>query len=140
MTRPPSPAVGKKDFRQTAGDFLRHLPQVHEPARSCWTLYPHLIAVEEVIALQGFDQKIIHRQPNWSTPVRIPAEKPSVRFGGHVIHPPFIVIETKDIRVVPMHFREGADPVRREKLVLVEHRGENSLQTLASRNRKQAMV
>src|SRR2546427_7487709 len=61
--------IGKEDSSQPSGDLIGYLLKIHQMARARRELDLEGIAVEVMIALEGFDQQVIHWEPNWPPPV-----------------------------------------------------------------------
>src|SRR5437660_12210560 len=87
--------------------------------------------------LQRLDQEEIHREPDWSTPVRIPAEQCCRRFSGLVIDAVLGSIHVKCIRMLMMESRECANSIPRQKLTLIQHVADNPAQVFLARAGKQ---
>ena len=68
--------VRQKDARESRGQFVRDLLQVHQAAGTGRAFDLKRISIEMVIPLQGFHEQIINREPDRAAPVRIAAKQP----------------------------------------------------------------
>ena len=67
--------------RKLGGDFV----EVHIAAGTCWAFDLEVIAVEIMIALERFDNRVVDGEPNRAAPVGIATERVSRGFAGIVI-------------------------------------------------------
>src|SRR5689334_1723699 len=88
--------------------------------------------------LQGFDQQKIYREPDRSTPVGIAAEEPRGRFAWLVIDAILVAVSAQNVGMLTMDARDGANSIRRKKLVFIEHHFQDSPQLAAVHDRQQA--
>src|SRR5262249_2399837 len=83
--------------------------------------------------------QVVDRKPDRSAPVRVAAEKPTVRLAGHVVNAVLPAVGVEYVGVVLVDPRYRADAIRRQELALVEQIAKNTLEAPARRDREQAM-
>src|SRR6516165_964611 len=74
--RAPAGFVTQKDPRQATGDLLRHLEQVHQPARPGRALDFEVVSVVGEVMHQGADDQRVDRHPDRPAPVELPPNIP----------------------------------------------------------------
>ena len=99
------------------------------------------VAVEVVVALQRLDQQVVDREPDRPAPVGVAAEQAGVRLGRRRSRrgTPGRPWRRTRTGCSSCTWRQRADAVRREELVLVEHVAQHALQPLARRDGQQAV-
>src|SRR5579872_5799592 len=78
---PPPLRVAQKNSRKPPRELCSHLPKIHPVSRVHREFDCQIVAEIVVVALQGFNQQVVHGKPNRSAPVRISAEQSGARFG-----------------------------------------------------------
>src|SRR5215470_5288521 len=90
---------------------------------------------------QGFYQQSIDRYPHGSTPVGVPSEHACIGFARNVLNFEFFAPDPETVRMIQMVTRQGANPIRAEELVFVEHVLEDALQfSLVHHGKQKAFV
>src|SRR5580704_5084662 len=123
--------VTNENVNEAAGDFGSHGPEIHFATRSRREFHFEVLAVVMVVLLQGFDQEIVHREPDRAAPVGIAAENAAGGFGGLVIDAADMVIDLDLVRMIEVIAGEGAHAIGRKEFSFVEHAAENALQLFA---------
>src|SRR6266403_5432324 len=83
----PSPVFSAdKNMPEPFRDFTGHLPQIRVLIRTRRAWHLKILAIIVVKFLQRFDEQIVDRHPNWSTPVRVASEYTRRRFRGFIVH------------------------------------------------------
>ena len=108
-------------LRQPARKFTRDLLERHHVSRTGRAFDLERFAVKEVITLERFDDEKIDREPNRSAPVRVAAEKIAGSLTRDIVDAMFFVARAEDVGLLAMDARNGAQAMRREKFVFVEH-------------------
>ena len=93
-----------------------------------------------MITFQRFDDEKVNRKPDRPAPVRIAAEQITRPLARNVVHAVFVVAHAKDVRMIAMDARDGAQTVGREEFVFIEHVAQGALQSLACWNRQHAIA
>src|SRR5262245_56350373 len=83
MARAAALLVPKKDPRKTRGDLDGHVSEVHFPSGPRRALDDERISIEMVVALEGFNQEVVHGEPDGAAPVGVSTKEGRVRFRGH---------------------------------------------------------
>src|SRR5207253_566188 len=122
---------------QSSGEFSCYLPQREHVSRASWKFHFEVIAEVVMKLLQRLHQQIVYRKPNWAAPVRIAAEQASGRFTRLVVHAVLHRVHAEFVRMLMIESRNGANPVRRQEFILIQHVAKNSPQLIAVGNRKQ---
>src|SRR5712691_6760904 len=73
--RPAALLILKEYARHTARQFSRHFPQGHHLSRPGRELDLELVPEVVMELLERLDQQVVHREPDRSTPVGVPAEQ-----------------------------------------------------------------
>src|SRR5277367_4567579 len=121
VNRSPARRIAQEDPRQPIGNFSRYLKEVHQIARSRWTLDFEVVSVIEIERQEGADEQRIHRHPYGTTPVRISAKHTGVGFGRQIVHAVFLAFDIDDIGMFVVKSRQCADSVRTEEFFFIEH-------------------
>jgi acyl-CoA synthetase (NDP forming) len=114
--------------------------EVHALAAAGRALDGEPIAVVVVIALEGLDDQIVHREPHRAAPVGVAAEQAGVGLAGRVADLVAAVVDVEVIGLVGVGPRQRADAVGRQKLALVEHVAQDALEPVAAGDREQAVL
>src|SRR5580658_3166200 len=130
--------VTNENVNEAAGDFGRHFPEIYFASRSRREFHFEVLAVVMVVLLQGFDQEIVHREPDGAAPVGIAAKNAAGGFGGFVVYAVDVAIDLDFIGMIEVVARERANAIGRQKLGFVKHAAEDALQLFTIRERKQA--
>src|SRR6266852_9837490 len=72
--------IVKENARHAARQFARHFPKGHHLSRAGRELDLELVPEVVMKLLERLDQQVVHREPDRSTPVGVPAEKSGRRF------------------------------------------------------------
>src|SRR5262245_48260688 len=86
---------------------------------------------------QSLYQQSIDRYPDRSTPVGVPPEHTCFGFGRNILNFEFLASDPETVRMIQMITRQGANPVRAEELLFVEHVFKDAFQFSLVRYRKQ---
>src|SRR5262245_4409141 len=109
--RPPARPISQKDPSEPMGDVPGHLEQVHDLARTGWTLDFESVAVIQIERHQGADQQGVHGHPYRTAPVGVATEHAGVRFCRQIVHPIFLSIHIEEVRMLGMGAGERPYPV-----------------------------
>ena len=71
--------------------------------------------------LKRLDQQKVYREPHGSAPVGVPAEQPGGRVRRLIIHPMLHPIHMEQVGMVLVEARQGANSVRRQEFLLIQH-------------------
>jgi hypothetical protein len=93
-----------------------------------------------MVALQRLDQQVVDRKPDRPAPVGVAAEEAGGGLARLVVHPMFLAIEPEDVRPVAVGAGKGADAVRREELIFIQHVAQDALELLARRDGQQPVA
>src|SRR5262249_8073886 len=129
VTGPSSGGVGEEEARQATPDLACRLQQADVSARPRRQLHQQVVAVEVVVALQSLDEEVVEREPDGTSPVRVPSEDADGGLARHVAHAEVLALELALEGAARVDAGERADSPRREELVLVEQVAEQALET-----------
>ena len=132
--------VGEKDAGEARAKFEGDLTEIHHAPRSGRAFDLEAVSIEMVVAFEGLEDEEVYREPDRPTPVRVAAEEASSGFAGVIVDAVFDSTNVDDIRIILVKLRNGAQPVRREEFIFIEHVFEHSFQSRARRDREQTVV
>src|SRR5260370_1270267 len=121
VNRPPSRLIAQEYPRQPISNFSRDFEQVHDLARACWAFDLEGVAVIQIELHQGSKQQYVHWHPYGPTPVGVPAEHASVRFGRKIVHPVFLATHIENIRMLGMEAGYCPYSVVAQEFALIQH-------------------
>src|SRR6266853_4708495 len=121
VNRPPPRFSSQKDSRQPIGNFSPYLKEVHQFARACWAFDLERVAVIQIELHQGSKQQYVHWHPYGPTPVGVPAEHASVRFGRKIVHSVFLATHIENIRMLGMEAGYCPYSVVAQEFFLIKH-------------------
>src|SRR6266851_7266768 len=128
---PTAVRIAQENVGQTPRNLRSYLPQIGLRGRVRGAFDFEILAVIVVKFLEGFDEEIIHRKPDWSAPVRIAAKQSSRGLSGFVVDAIGISVHVNFVGMVFVVARKGAHAIRREEFRLVKHAVEHTLEMLA---------
>src|SRR5262245_3413506 len=67
---------GEEERGESSRELARDFTERHPMARSGGALHGELITIEVVVALERFDEEIVHRKPDRAPPVRVATKQP----------------------------------------------------------------
>src|SRR5207302_4492004 len=103
----------QKDVRQAARKLMRHLREIHLPARADRALDRESLAVKVMVALERLDEEVVQRKPDRSSPVGVAPKEARIRFSWKVLDPELLALVVKDIGPAFMHARKGTETMGR---------------------------
>ena len=106
-------------------------------ARAGRVLDLEVIAVEPVVALEGFDHQVVDRHPDRAAPVGVAAEHRRGRLGRLIVDRGLVALGVELVGMIAVVGRQRAQPVRGQELGLVEQLGEQPLQLVRPGHRQQ---
>src|SRR5258708_4897034 len=74
VTRAPAFFIREENAGESQVKFLSDLLQVHQPPGARGAFHPQMVAVEMMVSFERLDEQVIERKPNWTAPIRVPAE------------------------------------------------------------------
>src|SRR5580692_1919461 len=120
-----------ENMNEAAGNLGGDFPEVRFTARARREFDFEVLTVIVMVFLQGFDQEIVHREPDRSTPVGIAAKNAAGGFGGLVIDAADVAIDLDFGRVIEVIAGKRANTIGRKEFGFGEHAGEDALQLFA---------
>ena len=127
-------------LRQPAADLLGDLVERHLTPGARRTLDREVVAVVRVVLEQRPDDQRVDRHPDRPAPVGVAAEHAAVGLRRQVRHPIVLVADTEHVRMLLVVPGDGADAVRAQELVLVEHPGQHATQLRFVQDRREQAV
>src|SRR5262249_36274961 len=76
------------------------LAEIAQPSGAGRAFHLQGVSVVEVVIVQCTNEKVVHRKPDRSAPVRVAAKKTVVRLAGHVLDAKLLAVDVEDIRVL----------------------------------------
>src|SRR5580704_7527020 len=120
-----------ENMNEAAGNLGGDFPEVRFAARARREFDFEVLTVIVMVFLQGFDEEIVHREPDRSTPVGIAAKNAAGGFGGLVIDAADVAIDLDFVRVIEVIAGKRANTIGRKEFGFVEHAAEDALQLFA---------
>src|SRR5258708_20708282 len=68
---PAATRIAEKNVNEPPGNFRGYLPEIGFGAGMRGALHLKIFAVVVVKFLEGFDEEIIHREPDWTAPIQL---------------------------------------------------------------------
>src|SRR5207248_5093166 len=87
--------------------------------------------------LQRLNEKIVHREPNGATPVRIASEQACAGFTRLILDAIGSSVHAENVRPLLMSTRQRPNPKWREEFVLIQHELEHAAKLIAVDDREQ---
>src|SRR6185369_5081199 len=127
-----APALGipREGADEPLGNFSTHLEQIHQLARASGTFDIEVVAIVEIEIQERAEDQHVHGQPNLATPVRVAPEHPAIGLARQIVDAVLLPFDVEDVRIVFVKFGDGANAMRSQKLVLVQHSTQDSPQSL----------
>ena len=113
-------AVGQKQLEQPTAQLVGRLFQIDLTTRTGGKVDLKTIAVEEMVAFQGFQQQIVERKPDRSAPVRVAAEHSGFRIAGRIADRGIMPLAVKNVGVILVILRHRTDAAGSQEFVFVE--------------------
>src|SRR5689334_5568110 len=130
-------AVLQKKPTQSPREFIGHAFYAQELTRTGRAFYFEIVAVIMMKLLQGLDNKVVQRHPDRTSPVRVAAEEPGIRFGRLIRNRKLGSVRPKLVWVVQVMPRNRADAEVGKELGLVQHSSEQALHPMAAQQGQQ---
>ena len=119
--RPLAIFVAQENVRQTPRQFLPHFRQVFHLAGARGTFNLERVAVVQVIFLKRQQDKNIHRHPDGTTPVRVPAEQVGGGLARLIVQPILLARQVENQRMLEVIAGDRPHTVGRKEFVFVQH-------------------
>src|SRR5580700_4124026 len=120
-----------ENMNEAARNFGSHFPKIGFAPCTSREFDFEVFTIIVVVFLQGFDEEIVHGEPDGAAPVGIAAKNTAGGFSRLVIDAADMVIDLDFVRVIEVITGEGANAIGRKEFSFVEHSAENALQLFA---------
>ena len=99
---------------------MGHLAKIFQNTRTGRAFDLEIITVKKMVAFKGLKNQVVDWKPDRTSPIGITAEQIGITLAGYIIDTIFLALGAEDIGSGRVNFRNGANPVRRKKLIFVQ--------------------
>src|SRR5467141_1720588 len=117
--------AGEEEATQASRDVGSHAPQAHETARAGGARDLEIVAEEVMVLLQRLDDEEVDGKPHGPAPVGFSPKGSGCGLRRIIAHTVFLTAHGDHIGMILVIAGQGANAVRGEKLLLVEHETED---------------
>ena len=110
--RPASLLIDDEERNNPLPQIGSDLAERDAGSRSGGVLDRQVGSEELVVSLKRSRRQVVEREPNGATPIRVPAEHSRGRLGRFVVDGGVHALDVENVGMVPVHRRQGPQPVR----------------------------